>query len=127
MPHATRAGRWRWMCRARPSSVGAANEHAGSVRYAGCSPLRSAGDHVRTDPTTLQSCTRDELTGLGSGKSAAPASPAAARPPPSPPRLTLALRPRPETNSRVGFLAGIDEHAGVEDPRRVERRLGGDE
>src|SRR5437867_4172137 len=36
-----------------------------------------------------------------SGKSAAPASPAEPRRPPAPPAGSLALRPRPETQSRV--------------------------
>src|SRR5213593_1435916 len=44
-----------------------------------------------------------------SGKSAAPALPAAARRPPSPPGDILAVRPRPETGSRVGL---VDASAG---------------
>jgi len=42
------------------------------------------------------------VTRSHSGKSAAPASPAAARRGPCPPGRTLAVRPRPETKSRVG-------------------------
>src|SRR5216117_4071189 len=67
--------------------------------------------------------TSSPATRSRSGKSAAPALPAAARRRPCPPGGTLAVRPRPETESRVGLLpvavAHRDEPAQRPDVRRA--------
>src|SRR5262249_47267693 len=63
--------------------------------------------HVHHPPRSPQSFHR-----APSGTSAAPASPAAARPPHRAARPTLAVRPRPETKSRVGITLLLERRPG---------------
>ena len=76
-------------------------ERRAAAGKAGAAKLKTLGAVcVRRTVDTSSPATRSR-----SGKSAAPASPAAARRRPCPPGGTLAVRPRPETESRVGLLA----------------------
>src|SRR5947208_1906428 len=75
-------------------------ERRAAAGKAGAAKLKTLGAVcVRRTVDTSSPATRSR-----SGKSAAPASPAAARRRPCPPGGTLAVRPRPETESRVGLL-----------------------
>src|SRR5213596_1542091 len=77
----------------RPTRDLVSGRHGGERVPSGGSCERRAAD------------TSSPATRSRSGKSAAPALPAAARRRPCPPGGTLAVRPRPETESRVALLA----------------------
>src|SRR5437773_90441 len=107
---------------------GRKRKRACGVRYFVRTPCRGrrSGGGKPEDPWAVRAADRSSsATRSRSGKSAAPASPAAARRRPCPPGGTLAVRPRPETKSRVGLLAphaaqGLDSRPPAAD--RPDRR-----
>src|SRR5438046_9914410 len=97
-----------------------------SVDRANAEPRPAKPARQTQDPWALRAPRRGLVVSspaLRSGKSAAPASPAAARRRPCPPGGTLAVRPRPETESRVGLLVGHRDAQDLLDGGHALRHL----
>src|SRR5438128_10606488 len=125
----TRVEQKRTRERTRDRVSGRNRKRACGVRWIVRTPCRGRRSRrgKTEDPWALRAPRRGLVVSspaLRSGKSAAPASPAAARRRPCPPGGTLAVPPRPETESRVGLLVGHRDAQDLLDGGHALRHLG---